>query len=403
MSWVPKLTDDDTTSWYDCITPVSDLRNAQPGDLIFWNNDGEKEDHPRAVSHVVLVLDRLSYDSDNPDQPLLLLAEATSRSSIGVQTCYYMYDTRNSIKRDTAGKIEYETEVIDGEVVFKYKDGKKIPKRVVGSNEHKIPKFICRPKYQRLIEEAYQDITGTKVDVTSAHHKTIDAQYQVTYDVYTDDDDPSNKGITYTKVKCKGSSERRLVTIEFDWVPREIQIDKTATKKGTASRNEIYLSIWHGAEGEILRYYAPLCSAGVPYRVKLVVPLHAYVSTSKNDQILNKELQNEIIIREAYLPTPYITDPGRDTEVYVPNIKYYTCSSDTTAAIKSSKDYFETLASIPTKPDYYDTATEEQKTEEAYTKYKTYVDNYKVLTDNKIDISNVVIYEGIKLTDYADC
>jgi hypothetical protein len=379
MSWVPKETADDTTSWYDCITPVSDLRNAQPGDLVFWNNDGEKKSDPRAVSHVTLVLDRLSYDSSNPDQPLLLLAEATSGSSLGIQTCYYMYDTRNLPKRDEEGiliaktdeddNIIYQKDAngdyidakdVDGNLIYEYAEDSTlvtvklpVPESATGTNEHKIPKFICRPKYQRLTEESYQDITPK----SSEEYKIISSFM--------------GNGIAYTRITCDGS-DRRLITMEFDWKPKDAvieweseTIDDVTTykvKKRDGGKGH-YLSIWHGGYGEVLRHYVPNVSSDITYRVKVVIPLGAYVSTSKVNEINSRQLGNFILIREAVSST---SDPGDQTYQYQANTVYYAPGDGETKRLHNGPG--ETSA-----------------------------------TDKALNISNVVIYEGIKLAEYTDC
>ena len=114
----------DTTnfSWVDYIDVINDLREAEPGDLIFWNNDGETEVDPRKVSHVVTVLDRISYDSSNPNQPLLLLAEATSSSKDGqgggVQASYYQYDIRNIKEMGAAADVSALPDYV-GNTIYK--------------------------------------------------------------------------------------------------------------------------------------------------------------------------------------------------------------------------------------------------------------------------------------------
>jgi hypothetical protein len=64
LDWWPKYKENE--GWYSYIQPTSDLREAKPGDLVFWNTHGENLD-PRDVTHVVMVLARLSYDSRNPN------------------------------------------------------------------------------------------------------------------------------------------------------------------------------------------------------------------------------------------------------------------------------------------------------------------------------------------------
>lgn len=261
----------------------------------------------------MLVLDRLSYSFDKPDQPLLLLAEATSGSSIGVQTSYYMYDTRDITE------VDPETEET---------------KKVTGTNEHKIPKFICRPKYQRLTDTPYTDISPVYIKASVVETDSISSPYSVTPTINT------STGEASTVITCNSdSTDRRLVTIEFDWTPKN-------------SNN--FLSIRNGqdqGEVEILRHYVPNCSAKVPYRVKLVVPLYGFISTSKKNELAT--LQNQLVIKEATVTNPDdVLNEGTEP--------IFTLLTPGTAASAS------------------------------------YV-------ANRLDISNIAIYEGIKLTDYADC
>lgn len=265
LDWYPKNSLADT--WYDYIAPSSDLREAKQGDLIFWNNNGESTKNPRRVSHVVLVLDRLSFDSHNPNQPLLLVAEATSTSDIGVQVSYYMYDTSSQ-----SGAL--------------------------GTNEHLIPKFICRPKYKRLTSTPYKDISP--VDMS----KTYEDENQITQKYYSvTRPENSNSVVIY----CRGT-ERRLMTIELDWIPKA---------------NDNFLSIKHGTK-EIFRHYISNSIAGCKYqKIKIVVPLQAWVSTSKQDQIT--EMKNQITITEGKGSDSTNTTTAEEDsiDIDIDNVKIY--------------------------------------------------------------------------------
>lgn len=252
MEWMPN--ENLAKSWYELIAPQSDLREAQPGDLIFWNNNGETEIDPRAVSHVVLVLARLSYDSRNPEQPLLLLAEATQDSSIGVQVCYYIYDSTNS--------------------------------GTIGTNEHKIPKFICRPKYERLINNPYKDIENI-LDYESSKDTANN-----TFDIIFTDDDAIN-------------NIKDIYTLEFDWTPHE----KNSSEVDLFNH---YLSI--RTEGkEAFRHYIPNCLGGVKYqRVRVMIPINSAISTSKQNELGN--MGRKIRIQEISYAN------SEDQTVMIPNI-----------------------------------------------------------------------------------
>ena len=368
-----KAKDTESGSWYDIIAPTSDLREARPGDLIFWNNGGNlgKLD-PRDVTHVVLVLDRISYDSSNPEQPLLLLAEATEFSSTGIQVSYYMYDDRSLItftenagggyiqlnksiadetvskylysqtedgyvkdaacgtylkigvdtyveilnnqyirnndsvravrynsvgttysqsstgalvkcySDDVAGYISLTTATVDGVVsVVKYASSK-----IEGTNEHKIPKFICRPKYKRLVNSAYSDISETE-DYSEAEITATSAT-ETTAKV---------KKITFTDADAT-SGKKDVYTLEFDWT----------TQTGSGH----YLSI-RTSDKEAFRHYIPNCMGGTTYKkVKIVVPINAAISTSKQNELGN--MGADIRLQEVYV------DGNKASQVAIPSI-----------------------------------------------------------------------------------
>lgn len=384
LEWTPKAfikANKPLTSWYDVISPNSDLREAKPGDLIFWNNDGNSESDPRVVSHVVLVLARLSYDSRNPNQPLLLLAEATAASDEGVQICYYMYDDNSEVEflkhtrtfngpgcyieeeeeditipakdkmyEDEAEYLKIKTEqleelknylylksnddiykkskngnylrLITGEYIKIYNDlyipnndnvsraryqtngttqndngvtlkcgtssKNKIfnfttektfykvsdssekqeqtvvitysQEKVEGTNEHKIPKFICRPKYKRLQLEPYVDIS-----------KPIEsADYGISKDTRKD-----QKIITFT------NTDKELYTLEFNWKPCK-QTTDTPPKPITEQK----LVILNDSDKELLFYTLPDIQGGDTYkRIRLIIPTNSQISTSKKNKI----------------------------------------------------------------------------------------------------------------------
>lgn len=334
-------------TWYDIITPHSDLREAQPGDLIFWNNDGDSEADPRKVSHVVLVLARLSYDSRNPNQPLLLLAEATAASKTEVQICYYIYDDRGlytisknndgdyiklnsqpedlyyrdgeandyaadeyrgqylslegnsyvqvindfyikntaSVKkaRYTRKRVEDNWEYTqnnngnyiryyhlngdnkpvlkyhslncsDSSAVYKYK-----AEKIEGTNEHKIPKFICRPKYKRLTSVPYKDISEMKNIGNSDYKVTTDSNnYKI-------------------EIKNTDINQPELITLEFDWkTPDDYDAEFYFRLMGQSGSTEVVA----------MRFYIPDVQRNTKYsNVRLIVPINAWVSSSKGTNI----------------------------------------------------------------------------------------------------------------------
>lgn len=162
--WKPKSTATSRSKWIDFIGVTSDLNEARIGDIIFWNTHDKSEFDPREVSHCCIVLDRLSYNSTNTNQPLLLLAEATR--TLGVQVSYYIYDTTER-------------------------------KGVTGTFEHRVPKYICRPVYRAL---------------SSEHSKPDD---DVDYNAVV------NSNGLFIKINPKLGQEntKELYTIIFDWIP----------------------------------------------------------------------------------------------------------------------------------------------------------------------------------------
>ena len=243
MEWQPKTAENlSEQSWYSLIAPCSDLREAQPGDLIFWNTKGEERANPRDVSHVILMLARISYDSNNSEQPLFLFAEATSASKKGggVQLSYYIYDTST--------------------------DG-------AGSKQHKIPKYICRPKYDYIIP--YQDVSTALPVKTEVSESETDQ-----YCIITNNTEKNKIEINIRNIKQKNNKDQAQVyTLEFDWTPEQkdsylsFQYKDGEDKDGNPEYKEGF------------RYYTPKCEPNTRYsNIKIPVAVNAYLSTSKEDE-----------------------------------------------------------------------------------------------------------------------
>lgn len=392
QDWWPKYKENE--GWYDYIQPTSDLREAQPGDLVFWNTHGENLD-PRDVTHVVMVLARLSYDSRNPNQPLLLLAEATSSADLGVQVSYYMYDVSDQkemveddnndsevskyiqladpitdwryiydsdsgnyrfspntgdyikiphykIKDDpnsyTSGDyvfvklinnsfIEYTTEVQnacfedpkDNELKLKYFDNPSYPnggteqyyhslilkdnspityiikRNVEGTRENRIPKFICRPKYvktelgktegyslaEELIEYNYSDnlTEGYAIDKNENDSLKITGAFI-----------RSNPNNAEGNIKCG-----EVISLEFDW--KTVEVIQNAPFNPDAV-GEHYLSFRQNSNEDMLIHSIPYCLPNTKYeKVRFVIPLQSYLSSSKGNQI--DEISDTIYIQEV--------------------------------------------------------------------------------------------------------
>ena len=243
MDWQPKTAENlSEQSWYNLIAPCSDLREAQPGDLIFWNTKGDERANPRDVSHVILMLARISYDSGNPEQPLFLFAEATSASKEGggVQLSYYIYDT------STSGS---------------------------GCKQHKVPKYICRPKYEYITP--YQDVSMTLPVRTEVTESEADQ-----YCIITNNTEKNKIEINIRNVKQKNNKDQTQVyTLEFDWTPE--QKDSYLSFQYKDGENEDGSPKYK----EGFRYYAPKCEPNTRYsNIKIPVAVNAYLSTSKEDE-----------------------------------------------------------------------------------------------------------------------
>ena len=243
LEWYPKTAENlSEQSWYSLIAPCSDLREAQPGDLIFWNTKGDERADPRDVSHVILMLARISYNSNNPDQPLFLYAEATSaaKKGGGVQFSYYMYDTNSGIS---------------------------------GGKQHKIPKYICRPKYDYTI--SYQDVFTTLPEKTEVSEDETDQ-----YCIITKNTAKNKIEINIRNIKQKKNKDQAQVyTLEFDWTPEQEDSYLSFQYKDGEDEdgNPKY------AEG--FRYYIPNCVSDTRYsNIKIPVAVNAYLSTSKEDE-----------------------------------------------------------------------------------------------------------------------
>ena len=352
-------------SWVEKIGVVNDLREAQPGDLVFWNNDGETETDPRAVSHVVTVLDRISYDSYNQNQPLLLIAEATSSASTkdglgnGIQASYYMYDNTDYVKmiEDSTNGKYYKAQVNlstapipryvkNGEnyiPCYSHKDGYSVPgqgdyirtsketyakifqdyyigkkyisednftdyalkvydfngdeisntkiqfeinKKYIqseddnkkqGCNEHKIPKFICRPKYNFLSKPS----EGNDFQTVS---KVGETAYRLTSE-NINSSDLENESTPYKK---KDKSE--IVTIVIEDIKPGVSSGDTLISTYVQilgkSQVEIAKDKYSYRYEEILRYYIPEAVKGTTnsHTVKLPIIVNSQVSSSKQDE-----------------------------------------------------------------------------------------------------------------------